>query len=174
MDAAANPGRMLQKRLGIRAPAATVFQALTDAGELERWFPTSAETDPKPGGAYRFHFESAESPESSRTREGVFIEVHPNKRLSYTWRALLGGASGGAEAPETRIAFTLAEKGGMTDVVLTHSGFGYGADWDRSFESHSEEWGFFVANLRSVLERGVDRRGHDLGLRTRAAPPVEE
>lgn len=174
MEAAANPGRLLQKRLGIRAPASAVFQALTDASELERWFPTSAESDPKPGGAYRFLFENAEAPERTHARQGVFVEVHPPKRVSYTWRAPLEGAPAGTDAPETRVAFALSEKAGMTEVVLTHSGFGYGPDWDRSFESHAEGWGFFVVNLRNVLERGQDRRAEDLGLRTKTAPSVEE
>jgi uncharacterized protein YndB with AHSA1/START domain len=174
MDAAANPGRMLQKRLGIRAPAAAVFQALTDAAELERWFPTSAETDPRPEGAYRFRFETADAPQQGHVREGVFVDVHPPKRVAYTWRAPLPGSPEGGEAPETRVQFTLAEKAGVTELVLTHSGFGYGPAWDRSFESHAEGWGFYVVNLRDHLERGVDRRAQALGLRTKTAPAVEE
>ena len=174
MDAAANPGRMLQKRLGIRAPAAAVFQALTDAAELEQWFPTSAASDPTPGGAYRFEFEYAESPERSHVREGVFVDLHPPKRVGYSWRAPLPGAPPESEAPETHVRFTLSEKAGITELVLTHSGFGYGPEWDRSFERHAEDWGFFVVNLRSVLERGVDRRAQELGLRTKTAPSLEE
>ncbi len=166
--------RMLQKRLSIRAPAAVVWKALTDAAELVRWFPTAAETDPRPGGAYRFHFESAEAPETSHTRAGQFLDVVPPRRVSYTWHApLAGSAAEGAEAPETRVEFVLVEKAGMTDVVLTHSGFGYGGDWDRSFERHAEGWGYFVTNLRSYLERGMDTRARDLGLNaSRAAEEI--
>jgi uncharacterized protein YndB with AHSA1/START domain len=158
MDAAKSPGRMLQKRLGIRAPAAVVFRALTEAAELVHWFPTGAETDPRPGGAYRFRFESAEQPEQSRTREGTFLDVQPNKRLSFSWSAPLDLPGGDAGAPQTKVEFALSEKAGVTDLVLTHSGFGYGAGWDRSFERHSEEWAFYVLNLRSYLERGTDAR----------------
>jgi uncharacterized protein YndB with AHSA1/START domain len=158
VDASKASGRTLQKRLGIRAPAATVFQALSDAVELSRWFPTTAETDPRPGGAYRFRFESTDHPERSHTREGTFLDVLPNKRLSYTWHAPLGSPPGEGPAPETKVEFALTEKGGTTELVLTHSGFGYGPDWDRSFEGHSEGWAFFVTNLRSYLERGVDAR----------------
>jgi uncharacterized protein YndB with AHSA1/START domain len=156
--------RTLQKRLSIKAPVAAVWKALTDAAELARWFPTSAESDPKPGGAYRFHFESAEAPERSHDRVGQFLEVVPPKRVSYTWHAPLTGTAATEGAPETRVEFALVEKAGMTDLVLTHTGFGSGADWDRSFESHAEGWGFFVMNLRSYLERGVDTRARDLGL----------
>lgn len=158
MDASKIQGRMLQKRLGVRAPAAVVFQALTDATELSRWFPTTAESDPRPGGSYRFRFRSAEHPGQSHTREGTFLEVLPTKRLSYTWHAPLGGTAAAGETPETKVEITLSEKGGMTDLVLTHSGFGYGPDWDRSFEAHSESWAFYVLNLRSYLEHGLDSR----------------
>ncbi len=174
MDSTKAPTRMLQKRLGIRAPAAAVFKALTDAGELVRWFPTSAESDPRPGGAYRFHFESAEAPERSRTHAGQFLEVAPPKRVSFTWRAPLAGqAPDAADAPETRVEFVLAEKGGQTEVVLTHSGFGHGADWDRALEEHAEGWGYFVMNLRSYLERGIDTRARDRGLSAPRAPEEE-
>lgn len=158
MDAAKSPGRMLQKRLGIRAPAAVVFQALSDAAELVHWFPTAAETDPRPGGVYRFFFESPEHPEPGETREGTFLDVQPNKRLSYTWHAPLDPPGEEPGGPETKVEFALNEKAGVTDLVLTHSGFGYGAGWDRSLEEHSERWAFFVLNLRSYLERGTDAR----------------
>lgn len=158
------PARTLQKRLSIKSPATAVWKALTDAAELVRWFPTSAEIDPRPGGAYRFRFESAQSPEKSHDRAGHFLEVVPPKRVSFAWHAPLAGAAPDTVAPETRVEFALVEKAGMTDVVLTHTGFGYGAEWDRSFESHAEGWGFFVMNLRSYLERGVDTRARDLGL----------
>jgi uncharacterized protein YndB with AHSA1/START domain len=175
MDPTKTSTRMLQKRLGIGAPAAAVFKALTDAGDLARWFPTSAETDPRPEGAYVFRFESAESPERSRTHTGKFLEVTPPKRVSYTWRAPLAGQSpDAADAPETRVEFVLAEKAGQTEVVLTHSGFGHGADWDRSLEEHAEGWGFFVMNLRSWLERGVDTRARDRGLIVPRAAGEEE
>jgi hypothetical protein len=65
------------------------------------------------------------------------------------------------DAPETKVEVALAEKAGVTELVLTHSGFGYGPEWDRSFESHSEAWAFYVLNLRSYLERGVDSRARE-------------
>jgi uncharacterized protein YndB with AHSA1/START domain len=163
MDAAKSPGRMLQKRLGIRAPAAAVFKALTDAAELVHWFPSVAETDPRPGGTYRFRFDSAEHPEQSQTREGTFLDVHPSKRLSYTWRAPLDPPGEEAGGPETKVEFALNEKVGVTDLVLTHSGFGYGTGWDRSFEDHSERWAVYVLNLRSYLEHGTDARASEPG-----------
>jgi uncharacterized protein YndB with AHSA1/START domain len=166
MDAAKSAGRMLQKRLSIRAPAATVWKAMTDAAELARWFPTAAETDPRPGGTYRFRFEYVEHPERDHSREGSFVDLAPPKRLSYTWHAPLADAPGAEGPPETTVEISLIEKAGQTDVVLTHSGFGYGADWDRSFERHSENWAFFVLNLRSYLEHGTDARGEVLGMRT--------
>jgi len=161
---------MLQKRLAIRAPAAVVFQALTEPAELERWFPTSAEADSKPGGAYRFRFESAESPGRSYVREGTVLDAHPNRRLAWSWRAPIREDAPGEEAPETRVDIALAEKAGVTEIVLTHSGFGYGPDWDRSLERHSEEWGFFVLNLRRMLERGEDHRAAERGQLAKAPP----
>ena len=116
-------------------------------------------------GRGRFQFESVEAPERSRTHVGQVVDVTPPRRVSFTWHAPLASQAPDApDAPETRVELVLAEKVGQTEVVLTQSGFGHGADWDRSLEEHAEGWGYFVMNLRSWLERGIDTRARDRGL----------
>jgi uncharacterized protein YndB with AHSA1/START domain len=142
----------------IDAPPAAVFRALTDAGELSRWWTTSAESDPRPGGAfsYRFEFEDASR---DHTYEGDYHDVTADERVSYPWQTSLG---------ETTVEVRLRPSGERTELTLTHSGWGEGADWDEMVAMHEQGWTFFLDNLVAYLDRGEDlRRGAPMGQKTR-------
>lgn len=53
----------IDREIAIRAPAARVFRALTEAGELERWWTTRATSEPRPGGRFRYEWTFAGAPE---------------------------------------------------------------------------------------------------------------
>src|SRR5829696_660061 len=64
----------------IDGPPERVFQALTDADDLSRWFPSSAESDPRTGGDYvlRFRFDDDSK---NHTYAGQYEDVTPNVRV---------------------------------------------------------------------------------------------
>src|SRR5688572_1595225 len=69
----------------INATPERIFKALTDAKELERWFPSEVSSDPKVGGAYSFTFDFPEDTSRSHTRTGKFTELVPCKKVRYNW-----------------------------------------------------------------------------------------
>jgi uncharacterized protein YndB with AHSA1/START domain len=143
----------------VRAEPERVFRALTDAGELPRWFPSSADSDPRTGGAfsYRFEFDDASR---NHTYAGEYREVRRPELVRYPWAGALG---------ETEVEVRLAPADGGTQVTLVHAGWGDGPDWDEARALHEQGWGFFLDNLQSYLERGEDARAGAMGMRT-AAP----
>jgi uncharacterized protein YndB with AHSA1/START domain len=142
----------------IDAPAERVFKALTDARELERWFPSGADSDARSAGAFEYRFEFPGDPARDHTYGGVYHEVS-NDRVSYPWKGKLG---------ETHVDVELRPSGDVTEVTLRHTGWGEGSEWQESLEMHREGWGFFLENLKAYLERGEDRRPEALGMRTTA------
>ncbi len=63
-------------------PAPRVWDAITDPVRLSHWFPTTVEFDElHPGSAITFRFAGDRYP----PMEGVFGEVSPPRRLSFTW-----------------------------------------------------------------------------------------
>jgi uncharacterized protein YndB with AHSA1/START domain len=59
-----------------------VWDAITDPARLEQWFPTTVEFDElDPGGPITFRFAEDRYP----AMKGVFREVSPPRRLSFTW-----------------------------------------------------------------------------------------
>jgi uncharacterized protein YndB with AHSA1/START domain len=132
----------------LAAPPSKVFQALTDADELSRWWTTTAESDPRSGGAFSYGFEF-EDAARDHTYTGTYHDVTPGERVSFPWQGGLG---------ETTVDVRLERAGDGTTVTLRHSGWGDGAEWDEAVELHEQGWSFFLDNLVAYLDRGEDLR----------------
>ena len=109
----------------IDVPPERVFQALTEAGELERWFPSTADSDPRTGGGFEYRFEFPNEPERDHRYGGAYHEVAANERVSYPWSGKLG---------ETRVDVELRESGEATEVTLRHTGWREGDEWSESLK----------------------------------------
>lgn len=153
-------GKKIERTEEIAAPPETVFQALTDADELSRWWTTSADSDARTGGAFEYRFEFAEEPERNHTYTGTYDAVVPNERVAYPWQGRLG---------DTNVDVALRPSGDGTTVRLVHSGWGEGGEWPAAVKMHEEGWAFFLGNLKSYLERREDQRAAALGMKTPAA-----
>jgi uncharacterized protein YndB with AHSA1/START domain len=143
----------------VQAAPAVVYEALISANQLQRWFLTRAETDPRLGGPFKFAWEFADAAQNG-TQQGQFLEVIPGQKVSYTWEAKP------SPAPLTTVTFRLTPEGIGTRVSLSHTGFGLGADGKAARDHHSGPWDFYLANLKSYLETGTDNRAAMLGQKT--------
>jgi len=140
----------------LSAPPEHVYQALTDARMLERWFPSRVEADVRIGGKIRFFFEAVEQrDDEEHLREGVFRELVPGRKVAYTFRLPEG---------ETLVTWTLTPKGRGTELKLVHSGFKGGPGSEMG--EHSGGWAFYVGNLAGVLSGEKDKRPEAMGQKT--------
>jgi uncharacterized protein YndB with AHSA1/START domain len=143
----------------IAAAPDQVFRALTDAGELARWWTSSGESDARTGGAFSYRFEF-EDPSRDHTYEGDYHDVTSGERVTYPWQTSLG---------ETTVDVRLRPSGEGTELTLTHTGWGSGAAADEAVAMHEQGWCFFLDNLKSYLEGGPDLRiGGPMGQKTPA------
>jgi uncharacterized protein YndB with AHSA1/START domain len=154
-------GQTIEITKDIAASPETVFRALTDPDELSRWWTSSADSDPRTGGAfdYRFQFEEQTEQRRDHSYSGTYDEVVENERVAYPWQSRLG---------ETKVEVTLRPSGEGTLLRLVHTGWGDGGEWPAAVEMHEQGWGFFLDNLKAYLERGEDRRAAAMGMKTRA------
>jgi len=139
--------RVIETTLEIDAPISAVWKAITDAKELERWFPLQAKVTPGVGGEI---FMSWGPPWEGGSRVEIWEE---NKRLRTRGFMEHGDAS--------MIEYTLEAKGGKTLLRLVHSGFAPGSDWeDELFSGTKRGWRYELRSLRHYLERhaGTDRQ----------------
>ena len=154
--------RTIQQSVTINAPGDAVFKALTDANELIRWFPTTAESDPRTGGNFKYFIDNPSHPERTHIREGTYLEVNAHQKLHYPWHM-----------PEiestTEVAFTVEGHGSSTHVALVHGGWPTSTEMDETVQMHTDGWQFFLQNLKAVLEGGQDQREKVTGMRTTVA-----
>ncbi|MFF2888534.1 SRPBCC domain-containing protein [Paenibacillus sp. NPDC057967] len=100
-----------------------VFQAWTKKEQLEQWwgltgFTTTIEQmEVSVEGNYLFHMQAPNG--NIHTLAGRYVEIVPNKKLSFTWKWLNEGA--GAE--ETVVTIDFVEKESKTELIITHSKF---------------------------------------------------
>ena len=125
-----------------------VFAAWTDPESVRRWFGprefsnASADLDVRVGGAYRIAMRSPDG--ETFYVVGTYREVSPPERLVFSW-----GWEGSPDTPESTVTVEFFERGGGTEVVLTHVGL---AD-ATSRDNHQEGWEGTLERLAAELTR---------------------
>lgn len=145
-DERAGSGRAAEGEIEIDAPAERVWRALTEARELERWFPLEARVEPGPDGRIWMGWGHGLGGWSS-------IEAwDPPRHLRVSW--LMG------EGPAQVTDYVLEGRGGRTHLRVVTSGFPDDGSWDDMVESTRLGWRFELRQLKHYLERhaGEDRR----------------
>lgn len=129
----------------ISAPRQQVFDAWTDPEVLKRWWKGSpefetplAETEPRPGGAYRLQMKTPEG--EIHSVHGEYTEVRPPERLAFTWA--WEGVPG-----VSQVVVDFLEDGDGTEVVIVHTDLGDPA----SREQHEQGWNAVLASLEREL-----------------------
>lgn len=140
--------RRFELAVEIDAAPDAVWAALTEARELERWFPLRAEVEARPGGRYFLSWEN------EWQDEGRIQIFEPNRHLRTSW-----SGEGKHRAARLAVDYHLEGRGGRTVLRLVHSGFGRDASWDQELDGVSVGWNFELRSLRHYLERhrGKDR-----------------
>jgi uncharacterized protein YndB with AHSA1/START domain len=144
--------RTIEKTIEIAAPLEAVWQALTGAEELSRWFPLEARVEPRPGGKVFLSW----GPQCEG--EGTIDIFEPLKRLRWREPAPVPPHTAGAAPPPGAIELPAVEwlletKGGRTVLRLVNSGISAESWADEYHDSLHYGWGFMLANLRLYLER---------------------
>ncbi len=149
--------RSFSMSIDINATPDDVWRALTDAGELMRWFPLQARVTPGKGGSVFWGWDEHWAWESQ------IDEWEPGKRLRLVENRPAFDVNGEPLAGPSRqlaMEFTLETQAGQTRLRIVHSGFGDGAGWDDELDSVSAGWQFELRGLRHYLEhhKGRDRQ----------------
>lgn len=152
--AAAPETRDASGEVRIDAPPERVWEALTDARELERWFPLEAEVEPGEGGRIRMSWGS------EYDAEMPILVWDPPHQLRTSW-------FGQGVVTD----YLLEADGGGTRIRAVSSGFSMDPSWDEWVEGTERGWAYELRALKHYLERqeGLDRRA--LFIRRRVRMP---
>ncbi|MBI3828302.1 MAG: SRPBCC domain-containing protein [Planctomycetes bacterium] len=122
----------------IDAPPKKVFEAITVANQLAGWWPSAAETDPRPGGKVVLWWtKDTANPTPSNHCATTFSSFKPPHEVTY-WS----------------VTFTLEPLGNRTKVTIDDKE----CPVDDGIISVALTWGALRLNLKSYVERGIDMR----------------
>lgn len=131
-----------------RASPREVFQAMTDPKILVKWFLSKAKVVPKKGGSYSFDWIGGYH------MTGRIKRFETNSTVSFSWHDKMPNG----KMVETTASFHISKKGRGTVLKLRHSGF----KDPEHFAECSSRWAYYLTNMKSVLNEGVDLRSkHD-------------
>jgi uncharacterized protein YndB with AHSA1/START domain len=105
----------------IKSPIERVYEAWTNPELMakwflpnERWLATTVDIELKPGGKHNITMNHSDGDKSRIV--GHYLEIIPNKKLSFTWKGLDFFPDGG----ESIVTIDLRDLHGETELVLTH------------------------------------------------------
>jgi uncharacterized protein YndB with AHSA1/START domain len=132
----------IRHRVGITAPAATVYEAIATQAGLTQWWTRDVRGQSSLGSELEFYFRR---PEPGAVMQVVDLE--PGRLVA--WKCVQGPE----EWVDTEIRFELSDDGsGETVLLFKH------ADWSDTgaFMHHcSTKWGYYLIGLKRGLEGGT-------------------
>jgi uncharacterized protein YndB with AHSA1/START domain len=138
----------IEREIQIQAPRQRVWQVLTEAEHIARWFGDSAEVDLRPGGKMIFTWDQGGSHHAQVER------VEPPAFFSYRWARTTDEAP--AEGNSTLVEFTLTEAGSATLLRVVESGFDAlrASEAEKSTEvrEHVQGWRNELGELTQYVE----------------------
>jgi uncharacterized protein YndB with AHSA1/START domain len=132
----------------VQAAPTAVYYALTNGGAMREWLCTNSQVSTRVGGRLYLYWQQG------YYAAGDFQKLEPDKEVVYTWQ-------GKNEPTVSTVTFTLEPTADGTRINLVHSNVPAGEDFADLRQSLKEGWEAGLANLKAVLETGLDKRVYD-------------
>ncbi len=157
----------------INATPAEVYRVWTTEEGVKSFFAPKAHIGTKPGDEYTIMFFPQEDPEGlvHGTKGARILEFEPGRRLAFEWVTFAGDEEKGDHAPPyaeprlrnafplpTWVELTFTPVTGETNRTLvrfTHSGFGNGPLWEKSFHWFETAWAGVLRSLKTACEKSA-------------------
>jgi uncharacterized protein YndB with AHSA1/START domain len=143
----------IERETVIDAPVQRVWQLITEAEHLGRWFgDAGAEIDLRPGGAIVLRWTD------HGTTRGRVVAVEPQRRFAYRWAPFKDpGGEGPLEGNSTLVEFTLSPEGDGTRLRVVESGFASLATSDeqraKNLDGNTRGWAHETDELREYAAK---------------------
>ena len=137
----------IRREVVLKAPIHRVWQAVTSAEEISKWFGDVVEVDLQPGGNARFGWS-----DYGDVFEAVVVAVEEPTRFSYSWA--IDSNLPYEETIACLVEFNLEAEGENTRLTLVESGFAQIPDevYQKHFDANSGGWDSELADLVEYLD----------------------
>ena len=135
---------LIQKKVLIKASPEIVFQALTEARDLVRWFCDRATSDPREGGELTAYWRSA-----GQKGRAVFRRFVPASQLELVW--VDDGRGIVRENASHSLAYSIKVKRGTSEVTMRD--MDYPPPDEEAYSVLDEGWNSVLLELKDYCER---------------------
>lgn len=144
-------GRMIEVDAVVSVSPEKAFDFWISADTAKEFFAPRAVIEPKVGGRYEMAFEPDKDPQGREfgTYGCRILTLDRGRHLCFQWRGPPWATEMNVEPLPTKVDVRFAPAKGLasrTHVTLIHSGYGTGANWDKSRAYFERGW-------RRVLDR---------------------
>jgi uncharacterized protein YndB with AHSA1/START domain len=143
-------GAWITLRETIAAHHEDVFECLTTASGLTRWFPVAAEIDLRQGGELVLGW----TEDFDRKTTVAILDYDPGGRITWDWYASAHNMD--LHAPVYWQVMPAREEGAK--IVMRQGPFRLETESLLAMGEEAESWRWYLCNLRSVLEARHDMR----------------
>ena len=145
--------RAIVKEVVVKATPAAVWQAWTTTEGIKSFFAPGARVEPRSMGLFEIHMNPF-APEGERGADDMrYLALQEPRFLSFTWNAPPHLADARKQRTVVTVRITPVDAT-STRVVLNHSAFGEGGQWDQTYDYFNNAWGRVLANLKKRFDEG--------------------
>jgi uncharacterized protein YndB with AHSA1/START domain len=146
--------RSIKLEITVNAPIEKVWKSWTTPDGIRSFFAPDCDIDVRVLGKYDILF-APTAPAGRRGAEGnLILAIQEGKMLSFTWDAPPSFQSIRTQRTSVVIRFTRLDQN-KTKLLLNHSGWGEGDEWNRVYDYFILAWGDVVLPfLKHSLEVG--------------------
>jgi uncharacterized protein YndB with AHSA1/START domain len=139
-------------RIGIKAPAADVYQAIASVDGVASWWTKETTGDASVGGTMTVAFRDHGAETEKGRMDLEVTDLSPAKAVQ--WRV----TAGPPEWIGTDVTFSLSQEGEYTVLLFGHRNWREAVE----FTAHcSMKWATFLLSLRDLVETGAGRPSPD-------------
>lgn len=140
----------IRAQVRIRASAERVWAALVEPEQIKQWWDASETViEPRKGGAWAVAWGGAGQGYRS-VASGVIRSLKPPQRLRI--EPLVCFSADSKVPGPMRMSFSVAEKGGLTRVIVRQEPIGDASQWESYAQEAVAAWRQILENLKRLLE----------------------
>jgi len=145
--------RAIVKEVVVKATPEQVWQAWTTVDGVKSFFAPGARIEAKSMGLFEIHMNPYAADGLKGADDMRYLALQEPKFLSFTWNAPPHLAEARKQRTIVTVRITPVDAT-TTKVVLNHSAFGDGGEWDKTYDYFNNAWGRVLANLKKRFDEG--------------------
>ncbi|HEY6133612.1 MAG TPA: SRPBCC domain-containing protein [Rubrivivax sp.] len=145
--------RAVEKQLVVNATLDQAWDAWTTRAGITSFFAPDARIEARVGGPFEIYIDPGAPAGSKGADDMRFLALQPKKMISFDWNAPPHLPEARAQRTFVTVRFEpVTDK--TTRVMLHHTGWGDGGEWDQAYAYFDRAWGGVLANLGKRFDQG--------------------